>query len=67
MREPSYREYVDVEMEIGATQGSSHADVLERTIGRERALRDVTAGGPPLAPAPLRSRREQAASRLEEE
>lgn len=46
-------DHVQVEMEIGATQGSNHADVLERTIGRERALRDVTAGGPPTGPEPV--------------
>lgn len=35
--------------EIGATAGSTHAKILEQTLGRERAQRALVKGG---APAP---------------
>ena len=44
------------EMEAGATSGRSHEAVLEQTLGHERALRNVTAGGPVQRPLPDRRR-----------
>lgn len=49
--EPRDAEAIDeYESEIGATSGRTHEQVLEQTIGRERALRAVTEGGPDVQP-----------------
>ena len=46
MREGRIHEERAEEMEIGATSGQTHADVLTSALGRERGLRVATEGGP---------------------
>lgn len=36
--------------EVGATAGRTHQEVLETTVGRERAHRALNRGGPPPGP-----------------
>lgn len=48
-RKPDPEEGVDTE--VGATSGRTHAEVLEQTLGPERAHDVLSANGPPPVPS----------------
>lgn len=50
-----------IEEEGGATTGRTHAQVLEQTLGHERAHDVLAAGGPPAMPGRKDAERERAA------